>query len=186
MTLIAVSRLEISSRTFALDSPPPRAEIRCRLTLPRGNARVCAQPVNEPHAVTQGQDPTISCDLMLCSTSPATTPKPIESCAPLGLPGRAWRARQAGESHRGLLHARNGSGTRRVRLGSSLWGHAWRGGCRQPSGSEGIVAQGSTRLGHAPQSLIASCDTAGCLPVTAGCHEDGNSGSRVLLPVDTR
>jgi hypothetical protein len=122
---------------------------------------------------------------MLFSTSPATTPRPVESCAPLGLPGRAWRARQAAESHRDLLHARNGSGTRHGPLGSFLWGHAGRGGCRQPGGSEGIVVPGSTPLGHAQQSLIAGCDTTGCLPATAGCHADANSGSRVLVEVDT-
>ena len=122
---------------------------------------------------------------MLFSTSPATTPGPIESCAPLGLLVRAWRVRQAAESHRGLLHARNGSGTWRGPLGSFLWGHAERGGYRQPSGSEGIVVPGSTPLDHAQQSLIAGCDTAGCLPA-AGCPEDADSGSRGDVPVDAR
>jgi hypothetical protein len=123
---------------------------------------------------------------MLFSTSPAMTPRPIESCAPLALPGRAWRARQVAESHRGLLHARNDSGTRHGPLGSFLWSHAGRGGCRQPSGSEGLVVQGSTPLDYAQQFLIVSCDTAGCLPATADCHEDAYLGSGVLVPVDTR
>ena len=122
---------------------------------------------------------------MLFSTSPVTMPKPVESCAPLALPGLAWHARLAAESHRGLLHARNGSGTRHGPLGSFLWGRAWREGCRQPSGSEGIVVPGSTPLDHAQQSLIAGCDTAGCLPA-AGCPEDADSGSRGDVPVDAR
>jgi hypothetical protein len=46
--------------------------------------------------------------------------------------------------------------------------------------------QGSTPLDHAQQFLIASRDTAGCLPATSDCHEDADSGSRVLVPVDTR
>ncbi len=131
------------------------------------------------------KDPSTGCVLMLFSTSPVTMPKPVESCAPLALPGRAWHARQAAESHRGLLHARNGSGTRHGPLGSFLWGRAWREGCRQPSGSEGIVVPGSTPLDHAQQSLIAGCDTAGCLPA-AGCPEDADSGSRGDVPVDAR
>jgi hypothetical protein len=147
---------------------------------------VCASRLAESALAPPAKDPSISCVLMLFSTLPATTPKPIESCAPLELPARAWHARQAAESHRGLLHARNGSGTRRGPLGSFLWGHAGRGGCRQPSGSEGIVVQGSTPLDHAQQSLVASCDTASCLPATADCHEDADSGSRVLVAVDTR
>ncbi len=85
--------------------------------------------------------PSTGC-VMLFSTSPATTPRPIESCAPSGLPVRAWRARETAESHRGLLHARNGSGTRHGPLGSFLWGPAWRGGCRQPSGSKGSLCRG--------------------------------------------
>jgi hypothetical protein len=115
----------------------------------------------------------------------ATTPRSIASCALLELPVRAWRARLAAESRRGLLHARNGSGTRRGPLGSSLWGHAGRGGCRQPRGSEGIAVQGSILLDHARPSLIASCDTAGGLPA-AGCHEEADSGSSGDVPVGAR
>ena len=133
-----------------------------------------------------GERPSTGCVLMLFSTLPAMTPKPIESCAPSKLPARAWHARQAAESHRDLLHARNDPRTRHGPLGSSPWGHAGRGGCRQPSGSEGIVVPGSTPLGHAQQSLIAGCDTAGRLPATADCDEDADSGSRVFVPVDTR
>jgi hypothetical protein len=146
---------------------------------------VCARRLVVPALAPPAKDPSTSCVLMF-STSPATTPRPIESCAPGALPARAGHARRAAGSRRGLLHARNGSGTRRGPLGSFLWGHAWRGGCRQPSGSEGIVGQGSTPLDHAQQSLIAGCDTAGCLPATAGCHEDADSGSRGDLPVDAR
>ena len=46
--------------------------------------------------------------------------------------------------------------------------------------------QGSTPLAHARPSLIASCDTAGGLPATADSDEDADSGSTVLVPVDTR
>jgi len=109
--------------------------------------------------------------------SPPTT----LACVGRNRPSRLWRNTTRDGGGRP-----NESGTRRGRVGSFLSGHFLRGGCRQPSGSEGIVVQGSTRLGHAPQSRTASCDTAGCLPVTAGCHEDANSGSRVPVPVDTR
>ena len=119
--------------------------------------------------ICTGERPRLSCVLMLLSTSPATTPRPIESCAPIELPARACHARQAAESHRGLLHARNDSGTRHGPLGSFLWGHAWRGGCRQPSRREGIVVQGSAPLiMHSnPSSLVATPPVAFRPPRTA-------------------
>ena len=152
---------------------------------PGASLGVCVSRLAVSTVAPLAKDPSTGCVLMLFSTSPVTMPKPVESCAPLALPGLAWHARLAAESHRGLLHARNGSGTRHGPLGSFLWGRAWREGCRQPSGSEGIVVPGSTPLDHAQQSLIAGCDTAGCLPA-AGCPEDADSGSRGDVPVDAR
>jgi len=52
-----------------------------------------------------GKDPSVGCVLMLFSTLPATTPRPVESCAPSELPRRAWHARQVAESHRGVYFA---------------------------------------------------------------------------------
>ena len=63
------------------------------------------------------KDPSIGCVLMLLSTSPATTPRPIESCAPLGLPGAPGAARQAAESHRGHFTLETGQERGTGRLG---------------------------------------------------------------------